>query len=173
MSQRDHLDPRTLYELLDGRLDASDERLAELHLLRCEACRARREECEATVAALAWYAAEPPAPPEGYWDTFWERWPLAGRVERARRAGGWSAAAIGVAAVTAALFVGGVWSARDGVEGEGRAPVLATATAPTEASPAPPGWEGDYELYERFTVAVGGVDPLSKGVVLVSLAAER
>jgi hypothetical protein len=34
------------------------------------------------------------------------------------------------------------------------------------------GWADDYARYERMSVAVGGIDPVSKGIVLASLAEE-
>ena len=32
------------------------------------------------------------------------------------------------------------------------------------------GWADDYARFERMSVAVGGIDPVSKGIVLASLA---
>jgi hypothetical protein len=32
------------------------------------------------------------------------------------------------------------------------------------------GWADDYARFERMSVAVGGIDPVSKGVALASLA---
>lgn len=167
-----HLDTATLYELLDGGLDPTDERTAETHLLRCDRCRDAREECGALIGSLEWYGAETPSPPPGYWEDFWDRWPLAGRVEPRtlvpNRAG---ASAALLAAALAALVVTTVWTTRPDREVAGPAPVVMTAPAGVDDA-VDPEWERDYELFERATVSVGGVGPLTRGVALVSLATE-
>ena len=58
------------------------------------------------------------------------------------------------------------WTSRGPVE-EAPLPVTALAPAPTSSD-----WAADYEFFEQVTVAVGSVDPMSKGVVLASLAEE-
>ncbi|HET9480406.1 MAG TPA: zf-HC2 domain-containing protein, partial [Candidatus Polarisedimenticolia bacterium] len=66
-----HLDTQAIYALLDGRLEPGAEQVAEAHIWRCDGCRALREECAALLSSLRWYAADPPGPPDGYWDEFW------------------------------------------------------------------------------------------------------
>jgi hypothetical protein len=34
------------------------------------------------------------------------------------------------------------------------------------------GWADDYARFEQMSIAVGGIDPVSKGVVLASLVEE-
>jgi hypothetical protein len=34
------------------------------------------------------------------------------------------------------------------------------------------GWADDYARFERMSIAVGGIDPVSKGLVLATLAEE-
>lgn len=158
MSQTQHLDQEMLYELLDGRLDPVRAQRAEVHLWRCEACRIQHEECAALLSSLRWYGADPPRPPIGYWNSFWARWPIVTRA--APRAMHWMAPALGMAA-SIVLLIGVWWGARsEPVESE----------PPTPAVAFDSGWEDDYEFFERATVAVGSVDPLSKGVILASLA---
>jgi anti-sigma factor RsiW len=159
MSQTQHLDQETLYELIDGRLDPVRARRAEVHLWRCEACRTRHEECGALLSSLRWYGADPPRPPIGYWDSFWARWPFVTAVVPSR-ATRWMAPALGMAA-SIVLLVGVWWGSRS-------EPINLEVPAPAVAFDS--GWEDDYEFFERATVAVGSVDPLSKGVILASLA---
>ena len=46
--------------------------------------------------------------------------------------------------------------------------------APVAAAPVPgPEWSSEYRLFEQATVAIGSVDPVSKGIVLASLAEAR
>ncbi len=159
MSQTEHLDQETLYELVDGRLDPVREQRAEAHLLRCEVCRMQHEESGALLSSLRWYGADPPRPPIGYWDSFWQRWPIVTRTVSSR-ATRWLAPAVGMAA-SIALLVGVWWGARN-------EPIDSQSPVPTVAFDS--GWEDGYEFFERATIAVGSVDPLSKGVILASLA---
>lgn len=159
MSQTEHLDQETLYELVDGRLDPVRERWAEAHLLRCEVCRMQHEECSALLSSLRWYGADPPRPPIGYWDSFWRRWPIVTRTV-SRRAARWMAPAVGMAA-SIVLLIGVWWGARN---------ELTNSQSPVPTVAFDSGWEDDYEFFERATIAVGSVDPLSKGVILASLA---
>lgn len=173
-----HLDPATLYALLDGELDPAAEGSAEAHLLRCAECRSAREECGAVLASLRWYAAAPPAPPRGYWDGFWARFEdRAGAraavaevrpIDRRRSAREWLAPALATAAAVALLV--GSWWGGGAIEEDGPAPPASVPTASSRAAVAQPGWESEVEFFERATVAVGGVDPMSKGLVLVALA---
>lgn len=181
-----HLDHETVYALLDGELDAAAEGRAEAHLLRCPECRAAREECGAVLASLRWYAAAPPPPPAGYWDGFWDRFaarvegtpgsvdarPIrSGRAEPARGIRPWLAPALATAAALA-LLVGSWWGS--GALEEAASPTVASVPAvPSRASVVQTGWESDVEFFERATVAVGGVDPMSKGLVLVALSESR
>jgi hypothetical protein len=152
-----HLDPEAVYALLDGRLSEPVERAAEAHLWRCDRCRLLREECAALLSSLRWYAADPPAPPEGYWDEFWTGLGLApGR--RARRL----FPALALAASIAFLLL---------IQPR---PETAPDAPPIAAAPAPgPEWASEYRLFEQATVAIGSVDPVSKGIILVSLAEAR
>lgn len=171
-----HLDPETLYALLDGELDAAVEGRAEAHLLRCAECRAAREEAGAVLASLRWYAAAPPVPPPGYWEGFWAR--FSARVDRApgtdrvaearpvRRA--WLAPALAAAAAVALLA--GTWWAGEAIREASTPTVASTPAVPSRARVAQPEWESDIDFFERATVAVGGVDPLSKGLVLVAMS---
>ena len=175
MNLPEHLDPEKIYDLREGRLDANCERAAEAHLLRCAACRTLREECEATIGALHWYGQQSPIPPEGYWAGFWSRWPLAGGIHGARR---WRVPSLVAAAV--ALLAVGLWWAVERRPLDEPEWFVASATTAFGPTPAPPArdlvagtaWEGDLEMLERVTFAVGSVDPLSKGVALTSLAEE-
>lgn len=78
-----------------------------------------------------------------------------------------------VAAAAAILLLVGLWWTD--IEGP-NSPVTTTmetttvVTAPVVTLPvADPDLADDYEFFERVTVAVGSVDPLSKGVALASL----
>lgn len=165
----DHLDTAAIYALLDGTLPAAEARRAEAHLWRCATCRMLREECGAVVSALRWYGAEPPPPPEGYWERFWRQWDGAAtaaavRGSRLRRV------APGLALAASLALAVGLWS-----RGGERAGSIDTAAAILPALPPSvvaqgADWSEDYALFERMTVAVGGVDPLSKGVALAGLA---
>ncbi len=166
----EHLDAETVYALLDGRLDTVRSPQVETHLWRCEACRRLRQECAALRSSLLWYGAEPPPPPDGYWDEFWRR-VLLDREPGARPAVAPQATARRLALLLAAaaavvLIVGGMWAIRAGT-GMAPAPVPVQAIA---SSAARAEWADDYELFERTSIAIGGVDPMSKGVVLASLA---
>lgn len=170
-----HLDTSTIYRLLDGELDAAAEGSAAAHLLRCDRCRAEREECRATLEALESYGAEA-APPGEYWDAFWVRFeerigvaPVAGR--RSERVVAFRGARLGPALATAAaialLLLGSWW-----VRGPDPGAVVSTEprTVAARSVVADTGWESDLEFFERATVAVGSVDPVSKGVALASMA---
>ncbi len=178
-----HLDAEAIYELLEGRVEAARARAAEAHLWRCAACRAMREECAAGLAALRWYGQASPPAPAGYWESFWRRWPVAGAVRppgsasrRFRRVG----RALAAAAV-AALAVGTWWRWPDAASEKdlaSLAPAAMTAsvstpdgdgTAAREAEVAG-GWENDVQILRQVSFPIGSVDPLSKGVVLASLA---
>lgn len=170
-----HLDTPTIYRLLDGELDAAAEGNAEAHLLRCERCRAEREECRATLEALESYGGEP-APPEEYWDAFWvrfeERVAAASTAERrpgrvVAFRGAWLGPALATAATIALLLLGTWW-----VRGPDPGAVDSSEprTVAARSVVADTGWESDLEFFERATVAVGSVDPLSKGIVLASMA---
>lgn len=173
-----HLDTETIYALLDGRLDAAGERNAESHLLRCDACRAVREECALTLGSLRWYATSTPPAPRGYWDGFWLRFAdrvreapvrsVSARTRRIRRRS-WMAPALAAAAVVTLLV--GTWWVRGPQEPGETDPPRRTVAARSVV--AETGWESDLEFFERATVAVGGVDPLSKGIVLASMAESR
>lgn len=173
MKGSEHLDTQRVYDLLDGRLDAVAESEAQAHLLRCEACRRLERETAAVIDALGWYGSEPAEPPAGYWDAFWARWnpgaepapeptPIASRRRGISRA---LAPALALAAALA-LLVGLWWSERP----------PATIERPTASAPqlreavAASGWGDDYARFERMAIAVGGIDPVSKGVILASLA---
>ncbi|MBW3660278.1 MAG: hypothetical protein KY397_01420 [Gemmatimonadetes bacterium] len=167
-----HLEITTIYALLDGELEPLAERSAEGHLLRCAECRAVREECGAVLASLRWYAAAPPPPPVGYWSRFWER--FADRVSRTperpaavrRPRPAWRETAMAAAAVLA-LLLGTWWG---GLPRDEVAPrVSAPASIPARMAVADTGWESDVEFFERATVAVGSVDPLTKGLALAAL----
>jgi len=180
----EHLDERLLYDLLDGRLDAAAESAAQAHLLRCDRCRALERECAGVVESLRWYGLEPVEPPAGYWEGFWERWspdrtyapqdrPPAAEAEapsvlplRVHRRGAWRFAPALAAAAAVALLAGLWWSERPRV--------VETRTTIVEAPPlreavAVSDWGADYARYEQMASAVG-VDPVSKGIVLASLA---
>lgn len=167
MGVTDHLDPASIYALIEGRLAAPDERRAEAHLCRCGRCRVLRDECGATLNALRWYATEPPTPPTGYWEEFWGRWPE--RAARARRPSTPHrplrrfAPALALAASVAVTI--GLWPRTGGEAPTGAGGMAAAAPLVRHAE-----WSEDYERFERFTIAVGSVDPMSKGVALASLA---
>jgi len=164
MNPSPHLDPRTLHDLVDDQLGPDEERAALTHLLRCHECRAARDERAAVVTALRWYAAAPPAAPAGYWESFWERWSAAVEPAPVRRRWRW----VAVPAAAAALVAGGLWL-RPVAD---QAPMTAMAelrqTAPPLTS-ADLDLVRDYEFFERVTVAVGSMDPMSKGIILAGL----
>lgn len=170
-----HLDPGTLYALLDGELDPVAERTARIHLWRCGRCRALRDECAAVRSALAWYGAAPTAPPPGYWPGFWARWEAraAGAPETVRpepRRGPRTIGALAAAAAVALALIGGWWAVGRGPTPDAPAPRV-VAEAPAGAAPVGGAdWRGDYELFERARAAVGSMDPLSKGILLAGLA---
>lgn len=173
MSVSKHIDAETIYALLEERLDEGAARSVECHLWRCEACRDLRAECRALLTGLESYAAEPPKPPEGYWESFWRRWDGGEEVEEAvvvpihpHRRVGWLVAA----AASIAILIG-VWSLDPFGEAVGPAPQTADSN-PKPVMIADSDFAGEYEMFERVSIAVGGIDPLSKGVVLASLAEE-
>ena len=159
MSQPErHLDVEAVYALLDGRLSEPVERAAEAHLWRCDECRLLREECSALLSSLRWYAADPPAPPEGYWDEFWTGLGLTPRA-RVRRL--FPALALAASIALMLLIQPGPETAPD-------------ESPPVAAAPVPgPEWASEYRLFEQATVAIGSVDPVSKGIILASLAEAR
>ena len=159
MSQPErHLDVEAVYALLDGRLSEPVERAAEAHLWRCDRCRLLREECSALLSSLRWYAADPPAPPEGYWDEFWTGLRLTPRA-RVRRL--FPALALAASIALLLLIQPGPETAPD-------------ESPPVAAAPVPgPEWASEYRLFEQATVAIGSVDPVSKGIILASLAEAR
>lgn len=176
MNGSEHLSEQRVYDLVDGRLDMAAESAAQAHLLRCERCRLLERECAGVVESLRWYGSEPVEPPAGYWSEFWDRWsagerasdpaPIPIRSTASRRAGFRLAPALALAAALA--FLVGLWWTERPAPGP-------TATASVSAPPlreamASAGWADDYARFERMSVAVGGIDPVSKGVVLASLA---
>jgi anti-sigma factor RsiW len=173
MSGSEHLEDQRIYDFLDGRLDASAEGRVQAHLLRCDPCRRRERECAAVVDSLRWYGAERVEPPAGYWEGFWERWNPEAEPGEPRPAvfpvRGLSrvlAPALALAAAIA-LLVGIWWSERPPTTTD----ALQTASAPPlRQAVAESGWADDYARFERMTVAVGGIDPVSKAVALASLA---
>lgn len=170
MNPADHLDAQRVYDLLDGRLDSAAESRAQAHLFRCDRCRDLERECTGVVEALRWYGAEPMNPPAGYWEGFWGRWspseePVV-RLPAPRPAASRLAPALAVAAAIA-LLAGQWWS--------GRSPQTSAELRTAEAPPlrqavVGSGWADDYARFERMSIAVGGIDPVSKGLVLASLA---
>lgn len=176
MNGFDHLDPQRIYDLLDGRLDAAAEGEAQAHLLRCDGCRRLERESAAVVDSLRWYGSDATEPPAGYWNAFWDRWasaatpasaPATVRPQPRRRAIRWALAPALALAAVLTLLVGVWWSER---------PTTTTGELRTAAAPpfreavAGSGWADDYARFERMTIAVGGIDPVSKAVVLASLA---
>lgn len=163
-----HLDPGTIYELIDERLDPARSRAARAHLLRCERCRALGDECVAVTGALRWYAMDPPRAPSRYWDAFWRRW--SGTEKHGVATGSRRSPLVPllVAASLVGLVVGGWWTHRGPVP----APPADTprGTMSNSVASGDSEWGEEYEFFERMTVGIGSVDPLSKGVVLVGLA---
>jgi putative zinc finger protein len=184
MNVPEHLDAEAIYALLEGELEPGRERAAEAHLWRCDACRARREACAATLGGLRWYGERTPPTPEGYWESFWGRWPLAddlrARRERAPATPPWRTARrlTAAAAAVAILAAGSWWTARRVEVDPTQLASQATASLEPGGSAAPrellagTDWENDVEVMRRVTFTVGSIDPLSKGVVLASLAEE-
>lgn len=155
-----HLDARAIYALLDGRLEPAVEHVAEAHIWRCGACRSLREECAALLSSLRWYAADPPAPPDGYWDELWRDLPLSPRSPSRRRG---VTATLALAASLALLLV----------TQPGDRPVSDGSPAVVSSGPVAPSprWTSEYRLFEQASATIGSVDPLSKGIVLASLSA--
>lgn len=182
MHIREHQDAETLYRLLEGRLEPGLERAVESHLWRCEACRALRDQCATILGALHWYGEWMTRPPVGHWDDFWARWPLAGDLRsrsilpgRVRRGRGRAA---GLATAAAVVLAAGLWwSAGRNQDTTTRQPLSPPSPSPTAQAGARQlvvgtPWEGDVEAIERLGMAVGSMDPSSKGVALASLAGE-
>jgi hypothetical protein len=175
MNGSEHLDVQRVYDLLDGRIDAMAESAAQAHLVWCESCRRLERECAGVVESLRWYGSEPIEPPPGYWDSFWDRWspskaePVVVHSLAPRRSGFRLAPVLGLAAALA-LLVGLWWTSRPGPTTTDE---LRTAQAPPlREAMASAGWADDYARFEQMSIAVGGIDPVSKGVVLASLAEE-
>lgn len=156
-SPETHLAAEAIYALLDGRLEPAAERVAEAHLWRCDPCRTRREECAALLSSLRWYGADPPAPPEGYWDEFWRKLPLSSSPPARRRV----TPVLALAASIAILLVTG--------PGGEPASDRAVAVAPSRAAAPGPPWASEYRLFEQARATIGSADPLSKGIILASL----
>ena len=182
MNGSDHLDTQRIYDLLDGRLDVVAESEAQAHLLRCDACRRLERESAAVVEALQWYGSEPAEPPAGYWDSFWDRWTPAARPAarsefepwvvppRPRRRAISRVLAPALAVAAALTLLVGIWWSE-------RTPTTMVESRPAAAPPlreavAASGWADDYARFERMAIAVGGIDPVSKGIALASLAEE-
>ncbi|CAN5889380.1 hypothetical protein BH20GEM1_BH20GEM1_02220 [soil metagenome] len=172
MNGASHLDAQRVYDLLDGRLDLTAESAAQAHLLRCDRCRELERECAGVVESLRWYGSEPVSPPADYWDDFWARWspseePVV-RLHARRPAPSRLAPALAVAAALALLV--GLWWTERAPETPGE---LRTAEAPPlRQAVTGTGWADDYARFERMSIAVGGIDPVSKGLVLATLAEE-
>jgi hypothetical protein len=173
----EHLDVGVVYDLLDGRLEAAAESAAQAHLLRCDRCRELERECAGVVDSLRWYGLEHAEPPAGYWEEFWDRWspeesapagqPVAQIVRPIDRRGGWRLAPALATAAALALLVGIWWSERPDDE------AIQSAVVPAQTlreAARVSGWDQDYARFEQMAIAVGGVDPISKGIVLASLA---
>jgi hypothetical protein len=170
MKGTEHLDVQLVYDLLDGRLDPAAESAAQAHLLRCDRCRGLERECAGVVESMRWYGLEPVEPPEGYWEEFWERWsPDAVEVVRlpVDRRGAWRFAPALATAAAVALLAGLWWSERP-QEVDSR--TAAVEAPPLREAAAVSDWGDDYARFEQMAIAVGGVDPVSKGIVLASLA---
>jgi hypothetical protein len=175
MNRSEHLDAQRVYDLLDGRLDGVAESTAQAHLLRCDACRRLERECAGVVESLHWYGSEAFEAPTSYWDAFWERWSPAAeeaavvQLPTPRRTAFPLAPALAVAAAIA-LLAGLWWAERPAQTGIGE---VQTAQAPSlRQTVAGSGWADDYARFEQMTIAVGGIGPVSKGIVLASLAEE-
>jgi hypothetical protein len=175
MNGSEHLDIQRIYDLLDGRLDSLAEGVAQAHLLRCERCRELECKCANVVESLRWYGSEPMESPAGYWDSFWDRWsPSAAEIEvvplPVERKAAFRLAPVLAVAAALALLVGLWWSesytptATDELQTV-QVPMLREAVANTD-------WAEDYARFERMTIAVGGINPVSRGIVLASLAQE-
>jgi hypothetical protein len=170
MKGTEHLDVQLVYDLLDGRLDPAAESAAQAHLLRCDRCRGLERECAGVVESMRGYGLEPVEPPEGYWEEFWERWsPDAVEVVRlpVDRRGAWRFAPALATAAAVALLAGLWWSERP-QEVDSR--TAAVEAPPLREAAAVSDWGDDYARFEQMAIAVGGVDPVSKGIVLASLA---
>jgi hypothetical protein len=180
MNGSEHLSEQRVYDLVDGRLDRAAESAAQAHLLRCERCRLLERECAGVVESLRWYGSEPVEPPAGYWAEFWDRWPARERASDPApadsapiplrtappRAGFRLAPALALAAALAFL-VGLWWTDRPAPS---PTPTASASAPPLREAMASAGWADDYARFERMSVAVGGIDPVSKGIVLASLA---
>ncbi|MGH7566247.1 MAG: hypothetical protein ACREK2_05405 [Gemmatimonadota bacterium] len=175
MNGSEHLDTQRVYDLLDGRLDAVAEGVAQAHLLRCDRCRQLERECAGVVDSLQWYGSETHEAPAGYWDTFWDRWspsaeaPAVVRLPARRWTAFPLAPALAVAAALA-LLAGLWWVERPGETGIGE--VQMAEAPPIHEAVAGSGWAEDYARFEQMTIAVGGIGPVSKGIALASLAEE-
>ena len=180
MNGSEHLSEQRVYDLVDGRLDTAAESAAQAHLLRCERCRLLERECAGVVESLRWYGSEPVEPPAGYWAEFWDRWSAGGtasdpspsdsspiRLRTAPRHTGIRLAPILAMAAALALLVGLWWTDRPA---PGPATTASVSAPPLRQAMADAGWADHYARFERLSVAVGGIDPVSKGIVLASLA---
>ncbi|HET9332797.1 MAG TPA: zf-HC2 domain-containing protein [Gemmatimonadota bacterium] len=180
MNVSEHLSEQRVYDLVDGRLDMAAESAAQAHLLRCERCRMLERECAGVVESLRWYGSEPVEAPAGYWAEFWDRWsarkaasdatpfdssPIPLRT--APRRGGVRLAPVLAMAAALALLVGLWWTDRPA---PGPTTTASVSAPPLREAMANAGWADDYARFERMSVAVGGIDPVSKGIVLASLA---
>ena len=165
----EHLDEQLLYDLLDGRLDAAAEGAAQAHLLRCDRCRELERDCAGVVESLRWYGLEPVEPPAGYWERFWDRWSPEPQVVPlpidAR--GAWRFAPALATAAAVALLAGLWWAERPR---EAETPTAVVEAPPLREAVAVSDWGDDYARFEQMAIAVGGVDPMSKGIVLAGLA---
>jgi hypothetical protein len=175
MNGSEHLNAQRVYDLLDGRLDAVAEGASQAHLLRCDRCRQLERECAGVVEALHWYGSESLEPPSGYWDAFWDRWtpsaedPAVVPLPVTRRTPLALAPALAVAAALA-LLAGLWWVEKPGETGSGE--VRIAEAPPLNEAVASSGWGDDYARFEQMTIAVGGIGPVSKGIVLASMAEE-
>ncbi len=175
-----HLDAEAIYDLIEGRLEAGRARSAEAHVWRCAECRALHEECSSSLEALRRYGHEDAPAPAGYWEGFWSRFPVAGKVSpSASRRRIFPAVA---AAASIAVVAAGAWWAVARLEptaeiaSNDAAPVVSEPIVSEPVADIPvesyPGWEDDVAAFRRVSFTIGSVDPLSKGFALASMAQE-
>ena len=167
-----HLDAETIYALLDDRVDEPRARSLRVHLWRCDRCRRLRDECAVVVGALRRYGETTPRPPAGYWSGVWSRLQVGGRDDSrpTRRRPGGILPPLAAAATVLGLLVGG-WMATRPADPEET--VLPVADAPAAGAIGEAEWDEQYRFFERISVGVGSVDPLSKGLVLAGMAERR